>query len=128
MILHISMQWWIEKLPIVMTEYGAPKSSLRVDIYKMLGGHKSLETQLYIQYYIQTNNMEKIKAPHYLVGEVSVCYSRFLPAKLRNRTFWPQEYQRHIKFTSIYTEIVLKFGNVRNIQNFNQTMSWNLGK
>ena len=39
----------------------------------MLGGRKSLETQLYIQYYIQTNNMENIKAPHYLVGEVSMC-------------------------------------------------------
>ena len=55
----------------------------------------------------------------------------FLPANFCNtcnRTFWPQVYQKHIKFTSIYTEIVLKFRNVQGFQNFNRTMSWNLGK
>ena len=30
-----------------------------------------------------------------------------------NRTFWPHVYERHIKITLIYTEIVLKFGNVQ---------------
>ena len=36
--------------------------------------------------------------------------------------------KRHIKFTSIYTEIVLKFEIVQDLKNFNWTMSWNLGK
>ena len=35
-----------------------------------------------------------------------------------------------MKFTSMNTEIALKFSNVivRDCQNFNRTMSWNLGK
>ena len=45
----------------------------------------------------------------------------FLLAKDCNRTFWLHVYQWHTKFTSIYTEIDLKFGNVEDLQNFNQT-------
>ena len=52
----------------------------------------------------------------------------FLLAEFCDRTFWPLVHQGHIKFTSIYIEIVLKFGNVQDFQNFNRTMSWNLGK
>ena len=43
---------------------------------------------------------------------------RFLLAEFLNRTFWPQVYQRHFKFTSICTKIVQKFGNVLDFQNF----------
>ena len=33
-----------------------------------------------------------------------------------------------MKFTSIYTETVLKFRNVQDLQNFYQTVSWNVGE
>ena len=52
----------------------------------------------------------------------------FLPAKFCNRIFWFKVYQRDIKFTLIHIQIVLKFRNVQDFQNFNQTMPWNLGK
>ena len=41
---------------------------------------------------------------------VPACFS--LP-KFCNRTFWPQVYQRHIKFISVDRKIVLKFENVQ---------------
>ena len=48
-----------------------------------------------------------------------LCYETgFLLAEFCNRTFWSHVYQRKIKFTSIYTDIVLKFGNVQDFQNF----------
>ena len=52
----------------------------------------------------------------------------FLLAEFCNRTLWLLVYQRHIKFTSIYKEIVLKFRNVQDFWNFNWTMSWNFSK
>ena len=51
----------------------------------------------------------------------------FLLAEFCDSTFWTHVYQRHIKFTWIYTEIVLKLRNVQDFQNLNRTMSWNLG-
>ena len=46
-------------------------------------------------------------------------FPEFLLAGYCNRTFWLQVYQRHMKFTSIYTEIVIKFGKFQDFQNFN---------
>ena len=42
----------------------------------------------------------------------------FLLPEFCNWTFWPKVYQRHTKIVSIYRNIVLKFENVQDFQNF----------